>query len=438
VDIESRDRRDGAVELRDPRLLRIFTVSAADLGVARAFDGCADAASLARRLGLEASQVASIAEAFLERHLLDTPEAAREVPVHDTVPVPSLLGGQAGLQGPPLAEAGARWACHACGRCCRGLVVELTPAEDARIDPARYADLLGGAPYAEETFVSPAEPARRVLRHKSATDDRCIFLLDDGRCAIHARQGGEHKPNACRLFPFLLVQVPRRPPRLGLRLSCDSMWRTAHASPGVSAHQEPLGALAEAIEVQRAPANVELFGAQISFAAYDRWAAELGAALDEGGATPASIRAADRRLLGGRVRRSRRRFGRRMSAYAARDGSYRAALSRALGAAEALERMGRGEPAPEPEPALAGFLHRQLRHAIWSCGPLNPPDAGYGAVALVLALEATLHTTSADLALANRAFDAFTAPLLETLEHFWPVLEAIDLQYARQIQEEMS
>jgi hypothetical protein len=66
----------------------------------------------------------------------------------------------------PQAQPEARWSCHRCGECCHGLAVELSAAEEARIDRSLYRDVLGDRPFVERAFIDPDSPAKRVLRHK--------------------------------------------------------------------------------------------------------------------------------------------------------------------------------------------------------------------------------------------------------------------------------
>lgn len=120
----------------------------------------------------------------------------------------------------------ARWDCHGCGDCCRGY--ELGPVE-----PSVIADLTargvaaawppaGQQPWHVERTL-PDGTTRTVLAH---IDGHCVFLRDDGRCAVHALYGAEAKPGFCRLYPLRLVVDP-----LGtvatIRASCPSAGKTA-------------------------------------------------------------------------------------------------------------------------------------------------------------------------------------------------------------------
>lgn len=451
ADLEVRPRK-GVVEVRDPRLRQIFTIDDEDWMVAAAFDGRSDAASVARTLtgkrDLTASDITDLAADFERLFLLDTPRARAAQPAEDTLPPPSLYGSAPRHQGLLVSEQAARWTCHACGACCHDLAVELTPEEDARLDRSLYTDILGDGDYAEEQFLSPGEPARRVLRQWPERKNACIFLLEDGRCVVHARQGMAAKPNACQTFPLLVVKPPRRPARLGLRINCRSMSRSWQTGPLLADEEAHAQRVFGQIPIHTMPQRFELFGAEIGWKTFESITAELQSILALDGVTAASLSAIDRQLLGGRVKRAAPRWGSRVAEYVrdeaegkipTGDGAYRIALRRVKRAPEVLRSMAARLPPPAVTPEIQAFLRTQLGHVLWLGGPLNAPDAGFGLVALVLALTATLHATGprGTLAEAEAAFDVFTAPLLETNDHFWPVLDAIDPRYARRTRQEM-
>lgn len=449
--LDVRPRRDGSVEIRDPQLLQILTVDGGDFEVAAAFDGALDADGIRKKVGRRVSRerVLEVAEEFAGLYLLDTPEARAAKPAKENVAPWSQLGSKRGLTVLPVAEPGATWTCHGCGACCHNLAVELSPEEEARIDPALYQDVLRGQPYFEEQFISPNEPAKKVLRQHANRRNACIFLAPDGLCYVHARQGMQAKPNACQMFPLMVVHVPRRPPRLGVRVNCQSMYLSHDGGPALEAQVGHAFGVYKSLELHKAPARVEMFGAEVSFATYDRISGELEALFASEGLNAASIRTFDRKYLGGRVKKARARWGVRVLRYVVEEktggvpveaGAYADSLLRVKRWREALLAMASGLPPPAVKRAVELFFRRQLGHLLYMCGPLNAPDAGYGFVALLLGLEAAMHAIGSkdDLAQANHAFDVFSAPLVETLEHFWPVLEAIDARYAQKVKEEMA
>ena len=100
-----------------------------------------------------------------------------------------------------FAQPELRFSCHGCTACCLDCY-ELSLNE---LDLQRL-DRLPKALQALQPFVE-AHPgrSRAVLLRKSA--GRCIFLMADGRCRIHAHDY-HMKPRACRAFPFALLQTP--------------------------------------------------------------------------------------------------------------------------------------------------------------------------------------------------------------------------------------
>jgi Fe-S-cluster containining protein len=445
-DLETCRRRSGDVEVRDPYLLRVLTLADEDLRVARAFDGVADSDDLVDLLAERGElrsrhEVERIAAQLSALRLLDTPEVWDESPERDGASPWTVMDARAGLSRLPVAHPEARWACHGCGDCCHRMQVELTPAEIARIDAGLYRDLLGDEDFTDEVFLRPDEGPRRVLRQRAEDGEACIFLLGDGRCAVHARQGMAHKPGACQIFPLMVVHMPRRPPRLGVRVNCQSMHLSHADGPSLSAQASHALRVLQDEDVHRVPARLDLFGDRVPFSAYERLSDQLLAAVQDGPTAEALARV-DRAVLGGRARRVRRRFGRTLLAHArgAGAGGYGALLKRVPRAWKALEAMAAGLPPPRLRVGSARLLGAQLRHVLYLCGPLHAPDAGVGLVALVLMTEATMHAVGprGDPARTNRSFDVFTNPLLETLEHQWPILDAIDPRFAKRLRQEMS
>ncbi|HEY3245510.1 MAG TPA: YkgJ family cysteine cluster protein [Phycisphaerae bacterium] len=122
---------------------------------------------------------------------------------------------------------GQRFDCHSCTRCCRELVVGLTDADRARIDQQNWVGRLDMSPYVKLR-------GRWVLN--SHADGRCVFLLDDGRCRIHAEYGLEAKPVACRFYPFTL-NLSGGEARIGWRFECPTIARSAGRAVGSHARQ---------------------------------------------------------------------------------------------------------------------------------------------------------------------------------------------------------
>ncbi len=83
----------------------------------------------------------------------------------------------------------------------------------------------------------------------------CVFLGEDGLCAIHAAHGAEAKPAFCRTFPFTLVDQPGGTTH-ALRQDCGGHWQSMETGTPVS---ESLAALpANAPRLVFRPQNVQV------------------------------------------------------------------------------------------------------------------------------------------------------------------------------------
>ena len=113
----------------------------------------------------------------------------------------------------PLATPGQRYSCHGCGNCCRDFTVQLRPADSQRIRQQAWESRIGSNPI---VFFRGQE----YLRQRP--DGACIFLLDDGRCRIHAEFGFEAKPIACQMFPYMLAPSETSS-QMGVSFACRSV-----------------------------------------------------------------------------------------------------------------------------------------------------------------------------------------------------------------------
>ncbi len=128
-----------------------------------------------------------------------------------------------------------RFDCHGCTRCCRELVVQLTPSDRERLNGQDWATKLDTAPYVRLG-------RHYVLNH---SDEACVFLQDDGKCRLHAESGFAAKPLACRLYPFTL-QREAAALRAGLRFDCPSV--AANRGAILSKHVPELEGLGAALQ----------------------------------------------------------------------------------------------------------------------------------------------------------------------------------------------
>ena len=99
-----------------------------------------------------------------------------------------------------------RWSCHSCTACCRGF--QFGPVEHNVIEnlsaqqPASWWPPASNRPWFQER----PGPQEQKLYYLSAVDGHCIFLQDDGLCAVHAKLGEAAKPGFCREFPHHIIE----------------------------------------------------------------------------------------------------------------------------------------------------------------------------------------------------------------------------------------
>lgn len=96
-----------------------------------------------------------------------------------------------------------RWTCHGCSICCRGTIVTLDDEDLRKLREQRWdehPDFRG-----VQTVVREGLGGRWRLAKRP--DGSCVFLMDDGRCRIHAEHGLEAKPWLCQTFPRQIVPL---------------------------------------------------------------------------------------------------------------------------------------------------------------------------------------------------------------------------------------
>jgi lysine-N-methylase len=121
-----------------------------------------------------------------------------------------------------------RYSCHGCGNCCRDFTVQLREEDLAKLHEQRWESKLG----------EPITIEFRGVQYLRQRDDgSCIFLMDDGRCRVHAEFGFESKPIACQLFPFHLLPTTSGV-QMGLNFACQSVLENKGAE--LRAHMKDL------------------------------------------------------------------------------------------------------------------------------------------------------------------------------------------------------
>ncbi len=455
TDLEVQHRPDDSIDVRDPHLNQVFTVQPYELAWARHFDGQRSAKQVAkalRKLGAprpDTQSVLQVAEDLRSIDLLDVPEVWDKSPVGDnSTPYSIIECSTKALKVLPAPEPGARWSCGSCGACCKGLAVEVSDEEYARIAPELYEDILGDKGFTEQAFIDPERSAVRILRQRADEDGACIFLGADGLCAVHARQGMAAKPDACQMFPNMVLHTPDKKPRLAMRTNCRTMHESFETGQPVEEHRAHVLGILESSGSYKIPKKMHLFGEWRPFAKVDAIRVGINQILADKGVTAKALRKIDETWLQGRVKPARRAYAKNTLAYlrAEQDGEYaiqQGALSPYFRpvkrAHEGLKAMKKGKKLPRTSPRVQEFLRAQMGHMLYAAGPMTLPDAGLGYVALILAMEATLHTIGDEGSLqeASDALIAFTYPIIETTTHAWPILDALDAEFAQRLREEV-
>lgn len=165
---------------------------------------------------------------------------------------------------------GQNFDCQGCTRCCRELVVHLTPEDRAKIDRQKWGGKIEGEPYLRLG-------ANHVLRHKAAGG--CVFLSDDGKCRIHAEFGAKEKPLACQLYPFTL-EAGAAVVNVGIRFDCPTV--SSSGGGPIAPHRREVKRLsdelqqAKAIKPPRAEGAVEIVrGVRLEAARIDPFIAHV-------------------------------------------------------------------------------------------------------------------------------------------------------------------
>lgn len=98
---------------------------------------------------------------------------------------------------PFIVRPGARFACSLSGVCC-GDIHGLGLLTKSEVRDMRKYDKLAVV-YNDELEGYCMRP----------TDGRCMFVLPDQKCGIHAQAGHHAKPAGCRRFPYGLIRTPQ-------------------------------------------------------------------------------------------------------------------------------------------------------------------------------------------------------------------------------------
>ena len=112
----------------------------------------------------------------------------------------------------------ARWSCRGCADCCKGFA--FGPVQPAIIEGLRARGIAADwAPAREAPWVEEREEGA-FLTHR---DGHCVFLQQDGACAVHRLYGAAAKPDFCRAYPFIVVEEEGGAPAVVVRADCGGL-----------------------------------------------------------------------------------------------------------------------------------------------------------------------------------------------------------------------
>ncbi|MDA1137427.1 MAG: YkgJ family cysteine cluster protein [Planctomycetota bacterium] len=119
--------------------------------------------------------------------------------------------------------------CTQCGKCCSNPWEIPLKADDIQrirsVDWSESKPELKGQPL---VVARKSSPDLMTLQRRA--NGKCVFLLDDNRCLVHAERGLEFKPQACQQFPYVFTDTPK-----------GKFVGVSFATPGIaSSNSEPL------------------------------------------------------------------------------------------------------------------------------------------------------------------------------------------------------
>lgn len=184
-----------------------------------------------------------------------------------------MLRQQAGSGMTLLLPPDLRFECTGCGSCCVGVNIgPITPDVEEGLSGVIHDQLVAAVGTDAGFFITmrPDDPDDDAadIRLCRTRNGACLFLEDDGLCAIHRRWGPGRKPHVCRLFPYQFVLTPRGI-AVGLQMECRGILEASRGAPLANRADELQAMLAMAETIPETRMLLSLDGeATLDFDAY--------------------------------------------------------------------------------------------------------------------------------------------------------------------------
>jgi lysine-N-methylase len=168
-----------------------------------------------------------------EKGLLSSEAAALEAP-------PEAPSAEA-LDRPLDVLPEFRLHCDGGGACCRIYASVLFSTLEAARARVLMPEVLGGGMRPSRVFMPERGPVLDSGAAVAFVEGRCAYLLEDGRCGLHARGGAGGKPLGCQMYPATFVDDGERV-RVSIAVECGCVIESIGRAPTIEGG-EPLAPL---------------------------------------------------------------------------------------------------------------------------------------------------------------------------------------------------
>jgi Fe-S-cluster containining protein len=203
---------------------------------------------------MEPDSLRRVLEAFDRLGLLDTLDTratvdSRNEALADLAAEPDSI--------PLLIPEDLRFSCTACGSCCRGVNIPVSPVTARMLTPERRTILQKELVVRRGLFFSMIiEDEERELTLCQTRNGACVFL-EESRCALHRRWGSQAKPHVCQAFPFQFVLTPQGI-AVGLQAECRDLLQATQGRPVRDQEDDLRSIMSHAIQIPTVPAFVPI------------------------------------------------------------------------------------------------------------------------------------------------------------------------------------